>query len=92
MMLKAWDQNQIDFPLSSFMEGKHWSWKIFIPSLSLFASLVAQTVKCLHKMWGTLVQSLGWKDLLEKEMATHSSNLAWKIPRMEEPGKLQSVV
>ena len=37
------------------------------------------------------VQSLGWEDLLEKEIATHSSILAWKIPRMEEPGGLQSM-
>ena len=36
-------------------------------------------------------QSLGWEDLLEKEMATHSSILAWKIPWMEEPGRLQSL-
>ena len=44
------------------------------------ASLVAQMVKCLPTMWETRVQSLGWEDLLEKEMATHSSILAWKIP------------
>ena len=43
-------------------------------------SLVAQTVKRLPIMWETHVQSLGWEDLLEKEMATHSSILAWKIP------------
>ena len=42
-------------------------------------SLVAQTVKCLLTMRETQVQSLGWKDLLEKEMANHSSTLAWKI-------------
>ena len=41
-------------------------------------------------MWETWVQSLGWEDLLEKEMATHSSVLAWKTPRAEEPGGLQS--
>ena len=40
---------------------------------------------------GAVVQSPGWKDLLEKEMATHSSTLAWKIPWMEEPGRLQSM-
>ena len=55
------------------------------------ASLVAQTVKRLPIMWETWVQSLGREDLLEKEMATHSSILAWKIPWMEEPGKLQSM-
>ena len=55
------------------------------------ASLVAQTVKCLPAMWETWVQSLGWEDPLEKEMAAHSSTLAWKIPWMEEPGRLQSM-
>ena len=40
---------------------------------------------------GDWVQSLGWEDLLEKEMTAHSSILAWKIPRTEEPGKLQSM-
>ena len=43
-------------------------------------SLVAQTVKRLSTMWETQVRSLGWEDPLEKEMATHSSTLAWKIP------------
>ena len=43
-------------------------------------SLVAQRIKHLPTMWETRVQSLGWDDLLEKEMATHSSILAWKIP------------
>ena len=46
-------------------------------------SLVAQTVKCLPTKQETQVQSLNWEDLLEKEMATHSSILAWKIPRKE---------
>jgi len=55
------------------------------------ASLVAQMVKRLPTMWETWVQSLSWEDLLEKEMATHSSILAWKIPWMEEPGRLQSM-
>ena len=55
------------------------------------ASLVAQTVKLLPTMWETWVQSLGREDPLEKEMATHSSILAWKIPRTEEPGRLQSM-
>ena len=53
-------------------------------------SLVAQTVKCLPTMQETRVQSMGREDLLEKEMATHSSILAWKTPWMEEPGRLQS--
>ena len=42
-------------------------------------------------MWETQVWSLGWEDLLEKEMTTHSSTLAWKIPWTEEPGRLQSI-
>ena len=54
-------------------------------------SLVAQTVKCLLTMQETWVQSLGQEDLLKKEMATHSSILAWKIPWTEEPGRLQSM-
>ena len=54
-------------------------------------SLVAQTVKCLPTVWETWVQSLGREELLEKEMATHSSILAWKIPWMQEPGRLQSI-
>ena len=52
---------------------------------------MAQTVKRLPTKPETWVQSLGWEDLLEKEMATHTSILAWKIPRMEEPGRLQSM-
>ena len=48
-------------------------------------------VKCLPTMWETWVRSLGREDPLEKEMATHSSTLAWKIPWMEEPGSLQSM-
>ena len=58
---------------------------IFLPP----ASLVAQMVKRLPAMRGTQDQSLVWEDPLEKEMATHSSTLAWKIPWTEEPGKLQ---
>ena len=48
-------------------------------------------VKNLPAMWETWVQSLGWEDSLEKEMATHSSILAWESPRREEPGWLQSM-
>ena len=54
-------------------------------------SLVAQTVKRLPAMQETQVQSLGSEDLLEKEMATHSTTLAWKISWMEKPGRLQSM-
>ena len=55
------------------------------------ASLVAQLVKNLPAMQETQVRSLGQEDPLEKEMATHSSNLAWKIPWTEKPGRLQSM-
>ena len=58
-------------------------------NLILGTSLVAQRLKLLPGMWETRVQSLGWEDPLEKGMATHSSILAWRIPWMEEPGRLQ---
>ena len=54
------------------------------------ASVVAQTVKRLPAMWETWVRFLGQEDPLEKEMAIHSSTLAWKIPWTEELDKLQS--
>ena len=54
-------------------------------------SLVVQTIKRLPTKRKTRVQSLGQEDSLEKEMATHSSTLAWKIPWMEECGRLQSM-
>ena len=56
---------------------------------NLGTSLVAQMVKRLPAMWETRVRSLGWEDLLEKETATYSSTLAWRIPWIEEPGGLQ---
>ena len=59
--------------------------------MNLRASLVAQRLKCLPAMRETWVQSLGQEDSLEKEMATHSSILAWKIAWTEEPGRLQSM-
>ena len=55
------------------------------------ASLVAQRLKCLPGMQETWAQSLGREDPLEKEIATHSSTLAWRIPWREEPGRLQSM-
>ena len=55
------------------------------------SSPVAQTVKNLPAMQETWVQSLGQEDLLQEEMATHSSVLAWKILWTEEPGRLQSI-
>ena len=56
-----------------------------------WASLVAQRVMDLSAILETQVPSLGWEDPLEKEMATHSSILAWKIPWMGEPGRPQSM-
>ena len=50
---------------------------------------MSQTVKSPPATWATQVQSLGQEDPLEKEMATHSSILAWKIPWIEQPGRLQ---
>ena len=53
--------------------------------------ILTQAVKHLSIMQESWVQSLGWEDPLEKEMAAHSSTLAWKIPWIEEPGRLQSM-
>ena len=55
------------------------------------ASLVAQLVKNLPVMRETWVRSLGWEDVLEECMATHSSVLSWRVPWAEEPGGLQSM-
>ena len=55
------------------------------------ASIMCIDVYNLSIMWETWVRSLGQEDPLEKEIATHSSTLAWKIPWTEEPGRLQSV-
>ena len=52
---------------------------------------MAQTVKRLSRMRETRARALGWEDPLEKEMAIHSSTIAWKIPWTEEPGRLQSM-
>ena len=57
----------------------------------IWTSLVAQMVKHLPTMRETWVRSLSWEDPLEKEIATQSSTLAWKIPWTEEPGRLQSM-
>ena len=57
----------------------------------LRTSLVAQTEKRLSTVRETWVRALGWEDPLEKEMAIHSSTVAWKIPWTEEPGRLQSM-
>ena len=59
--------------------------------LSFLSSMVAQMAKHLPTVWETWVQSLGWEALLEKEMATHSGILAWRIPGTWEPGGLPSM-
>ena len=64
---------------------KHFPFHILVLTMDF---LVAQMVKHLSTMRETWVQSLGWEGLLEKEMATHSSILTWKIPWTEEPGRL----
>ena len=75
--------------------GVKWYLIVILICISLISkegtSLVAQTVKRLPTMRETQVQSLGREDPLEKEMAAHSSTLAWKIPWMEEPDRLQSM-
>ena len=62
----------------------------WFPLMPHQASLVAQMGKSLPAMQQIWVQFLGWEDSLEKEMATHSNILAWKIPRTEESGRLLS--
>ena len=64
-------------------------WELIKPYCIYRTSLVAQTVKNLPAVQETRVQSLGWEDPLEKEMATHSSVLAWKIPWTGKPSGLQ---
>ena len=76
------------FPVSFYLWLSVWLQSVLI----LFqASLVAQAVKNLPAMQETRVQSLGQENPLEKEMATHSSTLAWRVPWTEEPGELQSM-
>ena len=76
---------------ASVKNGIHVSFSILVSSgymhrSLITASLAAQMVKHLPTMLETQVQSLGWEDPLEKEVATHSSTLAWKIPWTEEHG------
>ena len=72
-----------------FWPPKPWDHKFLWSKPIWYISLVAQAVKRLPTMWETWVRSLGREDPLEKEMATHCSTLAWKIPWMEEPGRLR---
>ena len=89
-------------PITRFMLVPAWLLYLVFSNLKLIrifwgdyskigTSLVAQILKNLPAMLETQVQSLGWEDPLEKEMANHSSILAWKIPWTEEPGRLLSV-
>ena len=74
--------------------GRGRNWEVGIDTCTLLyerGSLLAQRVKHLPAVQETPVQFLGQEDPLEKEMETHSSTLAWKIPWMEEPGRLQSM-
>ena len=73
------------------MNKQEWSCVAPASRLIKVASLVAQRVKCLPAVQEAWVQFLGQEDPLEKEMATHSSILAWKIPWMEKPGRLKSM-
>ena len=83
------------FFLSTLPSLSHIKWFFSLsPELMIIqqtTQLVAQRLKHLPAMWETWVQSLGREDPLEKEMATHSSILAWRIPWTEEPGGLQSM-
>ena len=83
--LVLYHQRQLGYPLGSLI------CVFLLPALYLWVSLVAQLVKNLPAMQKTWVQSLDWENSLEKEMATHSSTLAWRIPWTEEPGGLQSM-
>ena len=68
-----------------------WAAILYVHPLCLRASLVVQMIKNLPAVRETWVRSLGQEDHLEKGMATHSHILAWRIPRREEPGGIQSM-
>ena len=87
LVLEKAEEPEVQLPTSAGSQGKQENSRKTSTSASL-TSLVAQTVERLPTMQDTQVQSLGQEDLLEKEMATHSSILAWKIPWMEDPGRL----
>ena len=82
--------SEVDEPRTCYTEWRRSEREKQILNINAYGtSLVAQMVKHLSTMRETWVQSLGWEDLLEKEMAIHSSTIAWKIPWTEEPGRLQ---
>ena len=95
ILSSQWEmETKVNIPLREipwFCSGMLTTFLTRTPLLDKGTSLVAQTVKHLSTMWETRVQSLGWEDPMEKEMATHSSTIAWKIPWTEEPGRLQSM-
>ena len=86
----------LSFPLPSFASPSELinTWHNYLlhpPHVRMWASLVVQLVKNLPAIQETRVQLLDGEDSLEKEMSTHSSILAWRIPWTEEPGRLQSM-
>ena len=91
LFLPAQHPFTISFPPLGYWFLLHGLEGTFCTSGKSWICLVAQTVKCLPTMWQTWLRSLGREDPLEKERAPHSSTLAWKIPWMEEPGRLQSM-
>ena len=85
-----WDGEGLEGEINQEFHSRHVNFEM--PLRHSWASLVAQKLKCLPPMRETRVLSLGLEDPLEKEMVTHSSILAWRMPWMEEPGRLQSTV
>ena len=79
------------FIIKSLFSNRIYFYRCIRIVVAQWTALVTQTVKHLLTMRETRVQSLGCEDPLEKEMAPHSSTLAWKIPWTEEPGRLQSM-
>ena len=75
----------LDHPAEVMLSGSSAVKRLTLASLQV-ASLVVQLVTHQPATWETQVRSLGWEDPVEKEMATHSSTLTWKIPWVEEPG------
>ena len=76
---------------NSILFSRFWIIFTITVKVTMSTELESQSLKSLPAMWKTWVQSLGWEDPLEKEIATHSSILAWRIPWMKEPDGLQSM-